>query len=302
MRCPGPESKPETKSGILEVYYGHAFDSVPIIAPRRDARHWQSGPLTARTQNSKPQRAAGQHAYDAASHSRGQYRDVKIIRNIIAAIAALALCADLSGCGSTVQTAHAAQPSDPTSTQTTWTAPQNFTDGVQVNLLGIGAPAGAATRQVQYLQVAPGPTIAELLTQGTAGQVATLWSNTSYSKQLELCLDIAESDCAGATIPGAPGDGHLWSFATLHVIGATSIVFENASTHLATLDQDGFSPAVPVILPMSTVAALPACNAGLNGAMAAVSDATAPAYNAGLTDGGTSSIPVYCNGINWTAH
>jgi hypothetical protein len=79
----------------------------------------------------------------------------------------------------------------------TWTAPQKFSNGAQVNMLGIGAAAGAETGQVQYLQEAPGPTFAEILTTGTAGQVATLWSNTSFSKELELCLDIAASDCAG---------------------------------------------------------------------------------------------------------
>jgi hypothetical protein len=184
----------------------------------------------------------------------------------------------------------------------TWTAPQNFTNGAQVNLLGIGAAAGAESGQVQYLQEAPGPTIAELLTTGTAGQVATLWSNTSFSKELELCLDIAASDCAGETIPGAAGDGHLWSTAVLHVIGFSSIEFENASTHLASISSSGLASLVPVVLPMSTVAALPACNAGLKGGMAAVSDATAPAYNASLTGGGAMSIPVYCNGSSWTAH
>ena len=55
------------------------------------------------------------------------------------------------------------------------------------------------------IRSAPGPTIAEISTTGIAGQVATLWSNTSYSKQLELCLDIAASDCSGTTIPGAAG-------------------------------------------------------------------------------------------------
>lgn len=184
----------------------------------------------------------------------------------------------------------------------TWIATHTFTHGVQVNMLGIGAAAGAATGQVQYLQVAPGPTIAEILTTGTAGQVATLWSNTSYSKQLELCLDIAASDCSGTTIPGAAGDGHLWSTAVLHIIAFSSIKFENASTQLAALSPSGMTFGVPVILPVSTVAALPACNAGLKGGMAAVSDASVPAYNAALTGGGAVSIPVYCNGSSWTAH
>jgi hypothetical protein len=218
-------------------------------------------------------------------------------------LAAAALCASLSACDSVVPTAQAAAPAETGApTSTTWTTPQNFTNGVQVNMLGIGVAPGAETGQVQYLQEAQGPTIAELLTTGTAGQVATLWSNTSFSKQLELCLDIAASDCSGSTIPGAPGDGHLWSMAVLHVIGFSSITFENASTQLGDLSLSGLALAVPVVLPVSTVAELPACDAGLKGAMAAVSDATAPAYNAALSGGGDVSIPVYCNGIAWTAH
>jgi hypothetical protein len=55
-------------------------------------------------------------------------------------------------------------------------------------------------------------------------------------------------------------------------------------------------------LPVTTVAALPACNAGLKGSFAAVSDATAPAYNTALSGGGAVSIPAYCNGTGWVAH
>jgi hypothetical protein len=156
---------------------------------------------------------------------------------------------------------------------------------------------------VQYLQACGGTTIAELLNTSNAGQVATLWANSSFSKQLELCLDIVENDCAGTTIPGAPGDGHLWSNAVLHVIGKTSISFESASSQYATMSPSAVTIIAPVLtLPVSSVAELPACNAGLNGSIAAVSDAAAPAYNAIVTGGGSASIPVYCNGSAWTAH
>lgn len=267
--------------------------------------------LTARTRSVKNALPPGL----SATIECRNYRDVTIIRNIIAAIAVVALCADLSGCGSSVQAAEAAKttaPSDLTSSPNTWTAVQNFTAGVQVNMLGIGAPAGAASAQVQFLQQAPGPTIQEISSTGNSGQVATLWAagageanfgdGLTFGKQLELCLDVAASDCAGETIPGAPGDGHLWSFATLHVIGFNSIEFENQDQHLASLSSAGLASLVPVVLPVSTVAGLPTCDSGLKGGMAAVSDAADPAYNAPLTGGGTASIPVYCNGNAWTAH
>lgn len=58
----------------------------------------------------------------------------------------------------------------------------------------------------------------------------------------------------------------------------------------------------PIALPSSTVAALPTCNTTTQYAMAAVTDATAPTYNAALTGGGTVKIPVFCNGSAWAAH
>jgi hypothetical protein len=45
------------------------------------------------------------------------------------------------------------------------------------------------------------------------------------------------------------------------------------------------------------------CNGSTNvSAMAAVTDATSPTYNATLTGGGAVHIPVFCNGTAWTAH
>ena len=57
-----------------------------------------------------------------------------------------------------------------------------------------------------------------------------------------------------------------------------------------------------VILPVSTVAALPACNSSSAGEMRSVSDATAPTYNGALSGGGTVKVPVFCNGTAWTSH
>lgn len=51
-----------------------------------------------------------------------------------------------------------------------------------------------------------------------------------------------------------------------------------------------------------TVATLPTCNATNIDALAVVTDAAAPTYNANVTGGGAIRIPVFCNGANWTAH
>jgi hypothetical protein len=45
--------------------------------------------------------------------------------------------------------------------------------------------------------------------------------------------------------------------------------------------------------------ALPACAAGIKGAQAVVSDATAPTYNANYASGGAVVAHVVCNGANW---
>jgi hypothetical protein len=57
-----------------------------------------------------------------------------------------------------------------------------------------------------------------------------------------------------------------------------------------------------VLLPLTTVSALPTCNSAAKGWLYAVSDATAPTYNGALTGGGAVSVPVYCNGTSWTSH
>jgi hypothetical protein len=54
-----------------------------------------------------------------------------------------------------------------------------------------------------------------------------------------------------------------------------------------------------------TVAGLTAahpCNAGAEGSMAYVTDATAPTYNGALTGGGAVKVPVFCDGSVWTSH
>lgn len=53
---------------------------------------------------------------------------------------------------------------------------------------------------------------------------------------------------------------------------------------------------------VTTVAALPTCNSGMNGAAYYVTDANAPTWNATLAAGGSVRALAVCNGTNWTAH
>ncbi|CAB4149634.1 Parallel beta-helix repeat [uncultured Caudovirales phage] len=58
----------------------------------------------------------------------------------------------------------------------------------------------------------------------------------------------------------------------------------------------------PQTLPPYTVAALPTCNGAAKYQTAAVSDATAPTYNATLAGGGAIAVAAFCNGTAWVAH
>jgi hypothetical protein len=52
-----------------------------------------------------------------------------------------------------------------------------------------------------------------------------------------------------------------------------------------------------------TIAALPACNSGEEGVLAYVTNgASSPAYNAVVGATGSTVVPVFCNGTNWTYH
>jgi hypothetical protein len=55
-------------------------------------------------------------------------------------------------------------------------------------------------------------------------------------------------------------------------------------------------------LPTTTVSSLPSCGAGQKGMLYSVSDARPPTYNATVVGGGSTTIPVFCNGTSWTAH
>jgi len=63
------------------------------------------------------------------------------------------------------------------------------------------------------------------------------------------------------------------------------------------------STGVTLTLGSFTTSTIPACVAGLKGAMVYVTDsAAAPVYNSNYTAGGSTVIPVFCNGSNWTNH
>jgi hypothetical protein len=65
------------------------------------------------------------------------------------------------------------------------------------------------------------------------------------------------------------------------------------------LQAGGLSSASEFFPKASTVAALPACNAGRNGSVRVATDLTAPTFGGALVGGGAVVRPVICNGAAW---
>ncbi len=63
-----------------------------------------------------------------------------------------------------------------------------------------------------------------------------------------------------------------------------------------------FQPQGPIVPRRFAVRELPRCDASLYGALYEAVDASSPAYNAPVTGGGTSLVPVVCTGSQWIAH
>lgn len=60
----------------------------------------------------------------------------------------------------------------------------------------------------------------------------------------------------------------------------------------------GVSPNT-MVLPLSTVSALPVCNASLRGTVYLVTDALLPSFLSIVVGGGGITVPVTCNGTNF---
>jgi hypothetical protein len=54
-----------------------------------------------------------------------------------------------------------------------------------------------------------------------------------------------------------------------------------------------------VVLTPTVVASLPIASAGLTGARAFVTNATATTFASIVAGGGSNAVPVYCDGANW---
>jgi hypothetical protein len=109
---------------------------------------------------------------------------------------------------------------------------------------------------------------------------------------------IAFKNATSGTITLQPTTGALGTV-TATLPANTGVIAETnlAQTWTATQTFDA-----TIKLKSYIVATLPTCDAGAEGSLAYVTDATAPTYNGALTGGGSVKVPVFCNGAAWTAH
>lgn len=131
---------------------------------------------------------------------------------------------------------------------------------------------------------------------GTAGSfypaALTLGKTGSVSGQVNLFGATSGS----SLVQAAPTGGLIFANNT----AGQAILFNDAGNGTMFSVQSGF-----FLGKLFTVATLPTCTSGLNGARAFVTDnATAPAFNATVTGGGsgtpaTNNMPVHCDGAAW---
>jgi hypothetical protein len=156
--------------------------------------------------------------------------------------------------------------------------------------VGCSTPAGGNFTNLQVKTTAGA--IASLYNTGSAadGKIFDIYTSTA-SMNFRFLND---AYTASNTWLSAARSGYAITSVT---ITAPAIALNGTTTITGTLNVSGV-----LNLQAYTVATLPTCDSAANTTYAAVTDATAPTYNATVTGGGAVSIPVYCNGTHWTAH
>lgn len=105
---------------------------------------------------------------------------------------------------------------------------------------------------------------------------------------------LATSPVFSAYVQTIFNDGtNLWAWSST----SNQAAFQDNGTTLFTVDA-----AAGLMLPASTVAALPTCGSTVKGAQRIVTDASSPTYNGALTGSSTTVTTVFCNGTAWLSH
>ena len=165
----------------------------------------------------------------------------------------------------------------------------NDLSGVSAILGGVGSDG-----------VAYGPTIMD---GGVNGTKQLQFQNTGTSGTSVASVDVF-TGTANAFVQMNQTDGATPTGSVNSGAGNTGGLSVHSDAGPVTLDPAGsFTDTTkPLRIPHYTVATLPTCDVGMGGALAAVTDATAPTYNGALVGGGSVAVPVFCDGSAWRSH
>jgi hypothetical protein len=189
------------------------------------------------------------------------------------------------------------------------------TNGLQLNSVAAGtAPSITAT--------GPDTNINITLTPKGTGGVTIPTGNFVVNAGGISATSVGQSNIYGISLTRGSGVAQLYSSTGTLTLGGNStgaggVQFETAGTtspYSMVIDNTGKvgigtnTPGAQLDVKGTmkvaslTVATLPTCNAGAQGLMSAVTDATTPTYLGTLTGGGTTYTPVTCNGTAWVAY
>jgi hypothetical protein len=150
------------------------------------------------------------------------------------------------------------------------------------------------------VQVASGGAYSGFTQQNTSAAIQLAANGSSFITGLNVIRGSIVGTNPAIQLP--TGNGLTFTDAANHTGGIAATFSASNSATLTFTDSALKVTGAPVQLPSYTVGTLPTCVAGLAGAMAYVTDAAAPTYNAALTGGGAIGVPVACNGTSWTSH
>jgi len=133
------------------------------------------------------------------------------------------------------------------------------------------------------------------------GQARVKLGSITYAN-LSACS--AHNPCAGGATSGQPPDGTIVYCGDCQPVTPCTA---NGTGALARLVNGVWAcsdaPSAGPRLKSYTVATLPACNKDTAGTFVSVTDSVAsPTYNTITSGGGSTVIPVFCDGANWTNH
>jgi hypothetical protein len=170
------------------------------------------------------------------------------------------------------------------------------------DVVGVGS-AGTYANNNNYpgevIRLSGGTAVQSTVTNTASGNVAANYqlSDTAYSNVFSILALNANS---GASPQLTLGIGS-------NVTGGIKIDASGAGSSASLALRGGSAAGVTAnpfvqFLNAYTVATLPTCISGLAGALAYVSDALSPSWNATLSGGGSTKTLALCNGSSWTAH